>query len=514
MTERFKTKPRDHQLEGIRLVDGRTAFAYLAEMGTGKSWMLINDVASLWGEGRVNGLLIFAVNGGQWTWTLNELPAHMPDWVRWRSAAWSAHQTKKTAHALNSILTGDDSTELRVLVMNHEALQTKRGLEFAQRFATSVIKLMIAVDESSGFKNPQAVRTKALFSLKPFSTYRRILDGFAINNGPFDAFAQFSFLDETILRTTSYFAFKAEYAEMLSPTNALVQSVKRRSGSRGTPQIVARAPDGKPRYKNLDKLNALIAPHSFRVLKADCLDLPEKVYTQTYFELEPQQRKVYDLMEDQARMIIENGEETPVARLAALMKLSQINSGFIISPITREPMPIEGENPKLSLLESRLETLIEGGQRIIVWARFREELKQIAALAARRGWSIVQYHGDTPRDERIEGITKFQAGEANIFLAQQQVGATTITLTAATHVIYYSNTFSARDRWQSEDRAHRIGQRNVVTYEDLIALKTIDAKIVSVLRSKRDCAELVMGDRKDLFSGAIPASLEAPTQGE
>ena len=95
---------------------------------------------------------------------------------------------------------------------------------------------------------------------------------------------------------------------------------------------------------------------------------------------------------------------------------------------------------------------------------------------------------------RTTAIDQFQNGEARFFVGNPQTGGYGITLTAAQTVIYFANSFDLAVRMQSEDRAHRIGQKNNVTYVDLIAEGTIDEKIVKSLRNKMDVASLVMGE--------------------
>lgn len=498
---RFKTKPYNHQLECLNEYGMRKSFALLAEMGTGKSWIIINNMAALWSSHELGGAIIFAPNGVHVNWLLRELPKHMPDWVRWKAVAWSPNKTKAVERDLASLFESSDSTELRIMLMNWEALQTKRGLEYAMKFANSCNKLMLVADESTYIKNPAAARTKALLKLKRFSSYRRIMNGAPITNSPFDAFAQFNFLDKTILGTESYYAFKAEYAEMLQEGNKLLDHIKKKMAphKRGlTPQVVEKDSRGRAKYKNLHKLQAIIAQHSFRVLKKDCLDLPKKIYKTAWFELTPEQAAIYKKVEKENRLILQ-GEETAVAKLAAIMKLAQITAGYYLHPDASEPVRIAGENPKLELLKERVLATVEQGHKVIVWARFRVEIEDIVSILSAAGMNVVQYHGGVNKNDRTISIDSFQEGEANVFVGQQQSGGTGITLTAANHVIYFSNTFSLHDRLQTEDRAHRIGQEEDVVYTNLIARNTIDATIVGALMNKKEIADIITGDTKDVL---------------
>jgi len=222
---KFKTKPYRHQLECLNKFGRNRAFALLAEMGTGKTWIIINNVADLWSSNDCDGVLVFAPNGVHTNWTRNEIPKHMPDWVRYRAAPWVATPRKAEKEQLENLYEASGG-ELKILTMNWEALQTKKGMEEAERFSLCCRRLMIVCDESDSVKNPAAKRTKNLMKLKNMSYWRRIMSGTPINNSPFDAFSQFSFLDDTILQTTSFYAFKAEYAELLQQGNPLLDHIK------------------------------------------------------------------------------------------------------------------------------------------------------------------------------------------------------------------------------------------------------------------------------------------------
>jgi len=107
---------------------------------------------------------------------------------------------------------------------------------------------------------------------------------------------------------------------------------------------------------------------------------------------------------------------------------------------------------------------------------------------------VVTYFGDTSDDDRSDALAQFQHGDVRFFVGNPQTGGYGITLTAARTMIYFANSFDLAIRMQSEDRAHRIGQLDHVTYIDLIADDTIDTRIVDALRDKMDIASVVMGE--------------------
>ena len=112
--------------------------------------------------------------------------------------------------------------------------------------------------------------------------------------------------------------------------------------------------------------------------------------------------------------------------------------------------------------------------------------------------AVASYYGDTPDEERQRIITEFQDPDSDLqfLVSNVQTGGYGITLTQASNVVYYSNNYDLEKRLQSEDRAHRIGQTNKVTYIDLVAKGTVDEKIVKALRNKLDLAQEVLGDEK------------------
>lgn len=301
------------------------------------------------------------------------------------------------------------------------------------------------------------------------------------------------FLESGLLGTTSYRAFVAEYAELMNANHPMMKNLIQRNPRAAQAQIIARNPDGSPRWRNLQKLQGLLEPHSFRVLKRDCLDLPEKIYKVHPFELTAEQMQAYEMMRDDLRMEDEFGDVVVVKDLAALMKLQQITSGFVNPPGGGTPIYIGEKNPRLAALTDLLEDVT--GQ-VIVWARFREELAAVADALRKAGLRVAEYHGGVNAADRELAVDGFQRGEIDVFVGQPQSGGIGLTLTNAETVIYYSNDFSLETRLQSEDRAHRIGTKRNVVYIDLVATGTIDESIARALQRKSGLAANVLGDAR------------------
>lgn len=480
----MKTKPMAHQVEGgKRLAASPQIYGLACEQGTGKTWMLLDDIERQWNLERISGALVIAPKGVHANWVLREAPTHMS--IPTLSHYYLSSSGKRRTRHLEKLLE-HDGDELPILSMNVDALNTKRGMETAVRFLRR-FNAMTIIDESQRIKNPKAGRSKKAYSLAELSKSRRIASGTMIANSPLDAFGQMEFLKPGLLGTTSYRAFVAEFAEVLPASSPLVQSAMEKSRSRFVPQIIKRDEVGRQVYRNLDKLSEMMAPYVYRVTKAECLDLPEKIYQTIYFELTPKERRVYDAVQEHARYEVEEGRVDIYNALTLIGKLRQATSGFIM---------VDGEARELDPNPSRMgalkELLEDCSGSIVIWATFNAQIAHIGALLRSLDISYVEYHGGIGNAQRNEAIDAFQEGAVRVFLGNPAAGGTGITLTAAETVIYYSCDFSVENRLQSEDRAHRIGTRRNVVYYDLAAAGTVDERVAAALQSKKQTALQVL----------------------
>ena len=470
MDYKFKLKPYEHQMSALEKSWNKETYGYFMEMGTGKTKVLIDNMAMLYDKGKINGALIIAPKGVVKTWHEQELPTHLPNHVENVTTLWQPNITKKQETKLNNLF--DLGTDLHIFIMNVEALSTSKGVKFAEKFLRSHRTLM-ALDESTTIKNPSAKRTKNVLALAPMAKYRRILTGSPVTKNPLDLYTQCEFLDPFLLNFNSWYAFRNRYAIMK------------------TIHVRGRSIQTVHKFQNLGELSDRLKGFSYRVLKEDCLDLPDKIYMKRHVALTKEQKNLYEQMRKTAIANLNGKVTSTVTVLTQLMRLQQITCGhFVADDGTVQTI-------KNNRLDELMDVLEETENKAIIWAYWQRDVQDIKdAIEKKYGpRSVVDYYGLTPQDERQDNIRRFQNdNECRFLIGTPSTGGYGITLTEANTVIYYSNGYDLEKRLQSEDRAHRIGQKKNVTYIDLIAEDTVDEKIVRSLRKKINIASEVMGE--------------------
>lgn len=469
----FKLPPYKHQKDALDLSVFEEEYALFCEMGTGKSKILLDTIGILMTQGDINSAIIVAPKGVYKNWQKMELPKHLPDHILEKTdvITWSANQSVAQKKHLELGLKADG--RYKILIINVEAFSSERGSTYALRFATTH-KCLMAVDESTTIKNRSASRTKSIIKVGTYAKYRRIMTGSPVTKSPMDLFSQCSFLNSSLLGHSSFFTFQNRYAKM----------IRRSVGSHSFNQVVG--------YQNLEELSSRLDKFSFRVLKKDCLDLPEKIYIKRVVEMTNEQAVAYGTMKRHAMSILSEGKETVSAKsvLTQILRLQQICSGSVTSDsgtVTEVPS---------NKINELLDAIDEVDGKVIIWATFVYDVKRITEVLNDQfgDGSAASYFGDTEADERQRIVDDFQNPDSKLrfFVGNPRTGGYGLTLTEAKTVIYYNNIFDLEVRLQSEDRAHRIGQRNNVTYIDLVTENTVEEKILKALRDKIDIATLVL----------------------
>lgn len=470
---KFRRPQYRHQRIAFNLARKARRFALFMEQGTGKTAVAINTTAYWFMQGEVDAMVVLCPNGVKSNWA-DELEQDLPADIRADVFIWEP----ATRGKVNDFLyRGHVGAVLRVLIMNSEALATPAGTK-AYDYMISRYRAAVIVDESTRFKSPVAARTRTLLRSASKVKHKLLLSGTPITQGPLDVFAPMKFLGEDILGFSSIYRMREAHCLM---------------GGFNGKQIVG--------YVNLQQISDKLAPYSYRVLKAECLDLPPKIYQRRYVTLSEVQRQLYDSMRDE--MLAElRGEKVEVQHaIVKLTRLQQIIGGFLPVPVDEggklvyKVRQIEEQTPKVQELLDLTQDL-DG--KAIIWARFRGELRLIAA-ALRQEYgedSVVEFHGGVLEQDRTTARRRFQDPKdpARWFVGQPAAGGIGLTLTQARTAVYFSNDFNLETRLQSEDRAHRIGQNWPVNIIDLVARGTLDPKLLRTLLNKKGLADLITGD--------------------
>jgi len=467
----YKTKPYEHQRNALEESAQKTQWAYFMEMGTGKTKVTIDNMAYLYFKKEITAVLVIAPKSVYTVWE-NEIETHMPSELKYKIFKWNIDKPKDYAN-LNK------SKELRIFLMNVEALSTKRGVDGASDYLIKNKLNFVVLDESTTIKNRSAKRTKNILGLRKLSHIRRILTGSPITKSPLDLFTQCQFLSPELLGFSSYLAFRNRYAEM---TDIPVGSGRFIS----VPKY----------YKRLQELEQKMKYFSTRIRKDQCLDLKPKVRQKRYVELEGENKKLYEKLRTNALAIVEDSTISFSNKLTEIIKLHQVCNGFTKND---DGQIMALHKQKINTLE---EILNETDGKVIIFANYIYNINEIVTFLQQKYGekSTVSIYGAVNVEDRQEAVKKIQEDEDTRFIViNPTTGGFGLTLTAVNTVIYYSNNYNLEVRMQSEDRAHRMGQKGTVVYIDIVAKNTLDEAIMKSLTNKGQIAAKTLGE-EDLKS--------------
>jgi SNF2 family DNA or RNA helicase len=495
-----------HQVDAIRAAEKSppmedNVFAFLMEMGTGKSKVVLDE----WGQMTVSGgprtLVVIGPKGSYRNWyqdkgdaQLSEMRTHLdPDLLdRTAVLGWRSGGGKEYREEVRRWLGHRDERMRRALFVNVEALSTDTGAAELMRQAMEQDFCYVAVDESTKIKGDSR-RTNRIIELTRESSHRRILTGLVAPRSPLDLYYQFSFLDPKILKYSSFYPFQYRYA--------ITRRQQFKGNSRKTIMVLG--------YQNEEELAEKIAPFSFRALKKDCLDLAPKTFTSRSVEHTPEQARMYIELKKYASTKISGDKHmTALHKMTMMMRLHQINLGHVTDDEDRvvHDIPSNRIDALLDLLEEHEGTRGNKGEedferqtvagKTIIWCPYRRPLEKIVQTLTREYGprSVAQFHGGNAGTRDAEE-QRFKNDPACRFIAATQgAGMMGNNWIEADLVVYFANDHDLEHREQSEDRAHRKGQTRRVTYVDLITEGTVDVKIVKCLRAKINMATTLMGD--------------------
>jgi len=458
----FRTQPMEAQIKAFSLSREKEYFAYFMEMGMGKTKVNIDIGGDLWLKGWIDIMVVLAPNGVHRQWVESEIPRHMSENVPYRAFAHSSKWRAKDKKAYSEVMAYGDG--LRVITIASESISAGSAadllVELVQVFGK---RMLLVVDESHQWSNASAKRVKLLLKLVDSIAFKRINTGSPITDGIEKLYAQFAILNSAVLGHKSQTSFNREFCQLEPIYGA----------PRGAMRVVG--------YRNLKKLQERVEGCTFRATKEEYLDLPEKVYQTVQVPFHPEQKKVYMDLKRSAAAEVNGQEITAPLAISALSKLRQVTGGSILDNDGNEhEIPCH----KIDVLLGLCESIPRGG---IIWVTYVSEAKRVTAAMKKAGYNVGTYIGATSAEER----TRITIPGAVDWLVANWSASTGLNLQHWDYNIYYSNTFNAAERWQSEDRTHRVGQNRSVTYIDLVVPGTVDEAVVQALQRKREIADTI-----------------------
>ena len=308
-----------------------------------------------------------------------------------------------------------------------------------------------------------------------------ILSGTPVQNNVTDIWSQYRFLDKTVFGEL-YYPFQNHYCVMHSVFKSKVM-----------------------RIINEDELVAKEHSIAFRVTKEEALDLPEQTFETRHIEMSPKERKTYNmLMRESVAEIEGEGTITATTVLTKLLRLQQFTGGFLVKDGADQPEQVS--SAKLDALKDIVEDyVIDGGKKLVIFARFIPEvaaiIQLIEKLFEKKDMKVVSIQGSVKKEQRGAIIEQFQKDKKTmVIVGQIDTLGVGVTLTAADTCVYYSKTYNYATYEQSLSRIHRIGQRNVCTYIDLMVDDSVDERITNALRKKEDLATKIVDNWKEIFN--------------
>jgi len=436
-----------HQRDGVDFLLTRGSGLLAFEQGLGKTLVAIEAFRRLRG-GDADTLLVICPNSLKRTWVAElvkfapELDAHIVE---------GAPRARRRGLAL---------TNAAVVLVNYESA---RNEVTAIRALMQRRRCVLVLDESHYIKNYRSLNSVAAQHFAPLARHRWLLTGTPATNTPADLYPQLAIVAGA-QPFGSFAAFDAAYG----------------------------GPDTTPAQRQT--LATKVAPYIMRRTKEECLDLPDKTFMDVMVELPPWQRRLYDGLRDEIAHEVrgmtrdEFAAFVPTA-MSRILRLSQIASNPALV------FPDESRTPgKFTELDRIIDEIVgANGRKVIVWSYYVRTIEALAARYAAHG--AASLYGETPAPERQDLAARFQSDSTmRVLVANPAAAGVGFTLTAASYAINETLTLSYDLYAQSQDRNHRIGQRNPVTYIRLIADGTVEQGVLEALSRKAQMAGDVLGD--------------------
>lgn len=442
-------------------------FGLLFEMGCGKTLTAISVMGMGYQMKKIRRVLVVAPTSVCPVW-----PHDISDYADFKCRVGVLLGSKDKRLRELEAVSSHPLEALKVCVINYESVWRDDIFDKIVEYDPD----MIIADESQRIKTHDAQQSKVMHKLGDLARYKLILSGTPVQNNAIDIYSQYRFLDPTVFGT-NYYAFRSRYAIM---------------GGFNQRQIIG--------YRDMDKLIRKEYSIAYRVTKAEALDLPEQTFITKNIPLEGKAKQLYDKIKRDSFAELESGGQISAPTvLTKLLRLQQFTGGFIQPDEGKTEFVFDG---KLKALEDIIDDYVIGeDKKLVIFCRFRPEIDLITKLIKKKKLGFISIYGDIKIEDRGAIVEDFQKNrDTRIALLQIDTAGLGITLTAADTCVYYSVNFNYAAYSQSLARIHRIGQKNICTYIQLVVEKTIDERVYKALAKKEDLATTVVDDWKRIFT--------------
>jgi SNF2 family DNA or RNA helicase len=454
----FKTKPYDHQIDGLNF--GLTHDKWLLgdEQGLGKTKQVIDIAVAKKLTGANRCLIICGVNGLKWNWQ-NEIKTHSNE------SGWILGQRKRKSGKIYIGSTKDKLEDLKnindiqdyFLITNVESLRDADIAATISEYCKKGIISMVAIDEIHKCKNPSSQQGKGILKIK--ADVHIAMSGTPLMNTPLDLFIILRWLG---YEKHAFYQFKNHYCIM---------------GGYGGYDVVG--------YKNMPELQERVDSIMLRRLKDEVLDLPEKVYIDEYVEMTAKQEQVY---KEISADIKANIDKIKMANnpLAELIRMRQATgyTGILSSTIL--------ESAKIDRLEEIVEESVANNRKVVIFSNWTQMTSPIYSKLCKNYKGVI-ITGETDDVERQVNVNHFQNNPDCKFIIGT-IGAmgTGLTLTAGTVVVFMDEPWTMANKQQAIDRCHRIGTKSNITIYTIMCKNTIDERIHEIVEKKGMIADAII----------------------
>lgn len=469
---KYKTEPFAHQKVALEMSWYRKSFALFMDMGTGKTKLAIDTACALYLDNKIDLFLVEASSDLLDQWKNDELPIHCScnyAIVRYKSIG---RRGKKYLASLKQFQSAKDC--IKIILVTHDIF-TSPGVAEEMKAIMKKYRTLWVIDESVYIKNHNSKRSEQIHKLSDYAAYKRIMTGTPISQSILDLWSQFRFLDTRIIGYSSFFAFRARYAN-LKKGCMTIQTTDNKTGEQ-TNKIINYQKFVST--KNKEELMAKIRDYCYKISIEQCMSMPQKISLKRYVPLEKDQLRLYKEVLDRVRIEISSGEKVDIVHKAArIMKLQQVVCGFLLYKDE------ETDENRIHVVDSNRANICvnianEVDSPVVIYHRFKyDRLKLI----------------NTFKENNITYTLEpeeFKTGKFKIFIGQIDSKAEGLNFQIASVMIFYSNSFRANKRWQAERRIYRAGQKKKCLLIDLVSAGTIDERIIANLDSKKDMAAVI-----------------------